>query len=50
MQRRSRFLGLLAFCGFTALLGQAQAFTHVVTEKDTLASIAERYYGRIQFE
>jgi phage tail protein X len=30
--------------------GQAQAFTHIVTEKDTLASIAERYYGRIQFE
>jgi phage tail protein X len=50
MQRRSRFLAGLAFCGLTALLGQAKAFTHVVTEKDTLASIAERYYGRIQFE
>lgn len=50
MQRRSRFLGLLAFCGLTALLGQAKAFTHIVAEKDTLASIAERYYGRIQFE
>lgn len=50
MKRRLRFLGLLAFCGLTALLGHAQAFTHVVAEKDTLASIAERYYGRIQFE
>jgi len=33
-----------------ALAERADAFTHVVTEKDTLASIAERYYGRIQFE
>jgi hypothetical protein len=47
MKRRSWLALLLAFCGLTH---QAQAFTHVVTEKDTLASIAERYYGRIQFE
>ncbi len=47
MKRRSWLVGLLAFCGVTQ---PAQAFTHVVTEKDTLASIAERYYGRIQFE
>jgi hypothetical protein len=47
MKRRSWRLGLLALCGVT---GHAQAFTHTVTEKDTLASIAERYYGRIQFE
>jgi phage tail protein X len=47
MQRRSWLLCLLACMG---LSGPAQAFTHIVTEKDTLASIAERYYGRIQFE
>jgi phage tail protein X len=47
MKRRSWLLGLLAFCGLTS---QAQALTHVVTEKDTLASLAERYYGHIQFE
>ncbi len=29
---------------------EAQAFTHVVVTGDTLASIAERYYGKIQFE
>lgn len=47
MKRRSWLFGLLGFCG---LVPSAQAFTHIVTEKDTLASIAERYYGRIQFE
>jgi hypothetical protein len=47
MKWRSWLLGLLAGC---ALTSRAQAFTHIVTEKDTLASIAERYYGRIQFE
>lgn len=47
MKRRSWLFGLLGFCG---LIPSAQAFTHIVTEKDTLASIAERYYGRIQFE
>ena len=50
MKRRSWLFGFFAFSAFSALIGQAQAFTHVVTEKDTLASIAERYYGRIQFE
>jgi phage tail protein X len=50
MKRRSRLFGFLAFSGLSALIGDAAAFTHVVTEKDTLASIAERYYGRIQFE
>lgn len=50
MKRRSWLFGLSAFSALTALLGRAEAFTHVVTEKDTLASIAERYYGRIQFE
>ena len=32
------------------LAPHAQAFTHVVRKGDTLASIAERYYGRIQHE
>jgi len=39
-----------ALCAFGTLVGQAHAFTHIVSDKDTLASIAERYYGRIQFE
>lgn len=47
MKRRSWLLCVLACLGLSA---PAQAFTHIVTEKDTLASIAERYYGRIQFE
>jgi phage tail protein X len=50
MKRQSLLWSALTFCGLTGLLGHAQAFTHIVTEKDTLASIAERYYGRIQFE
>jgi phage tail protein X len=47
MQWRSWLFGAAAF---SLLMGRAQAFTHIVSEKDTLASIAERYYGRIQFE
>jgi hypothetical protein len=47
MQWRSWLFGAAAF---SLLMGRAQAFTHLVGEKDTLASIAERYYGRIQFE
>ena len=41
-------LALLAF----ALGGvrPASGFTHVVRDDDTLASIAERYYGKIQYE
>lgn len=47
MRKGSWLLCVLAGLG---LSGPARAFTHVVSEKDTLASIAERYYGRIQFE
>lgn len=47
MNRRSWLRCALACL---AVAAPAHAFTHVVTEKDTLASIAERYYGRIQFE
>jgi len=42
---------LLAAVLILALLARdAGAFTHVVQPSDTLASIAERYYGRIQHE
>jgi uncharacterized protein (DUF433 family) len=50
MKRRSWLLCALGWLGCLGLSHRAQAFTHIVTEKDTLASIAERYYGRIQFE
>jgi len=33
-----------------SLASEAQAFTYVVQKGDTLASIAERFYGRIQYE
>src|SRR6187431_634483 len=46
----NRRLWLSAALAFVTCAGNAQAFTHVVRDKDTLASIAERYYGRIQFE
>lgn len=45
-----RRLWLSAALALATWVGHAQAFTHVVRDKDTLASIAERYYGRIQFE
>ena len=41
---------LLAVVGLCAPLAEASAFTHVVQEKDTLASLAEKYYGQIQYE
>lgn len=46
--RTSRFLltlGLLTLCA-----APAHAFPHVVQKGETLASIAERIYGRIQYE
>ena len=45
-----RLLNLGIFLSCFAASGSARAFTHVVETGDTLASIAERYYGRIQFE
>ncbi len=37
--------------GLTYLLTvDAQAFPHVVQEKDTLAELSTRYYGRVQYE
>jgi hypothetical protein len=53
---RSALLGaiaLLAGAGLSATLfitSPAEAFPHVVQPGDTLAAIAERYYGRIQLE
>ena len=41
--KRRLWLGALLALG--TLVGNAQAFTHIVSDKDTLASIAERYYG-----
>ncbi len=41
----------LLFCLVVAsLASEAKAFTYVVQKGDTLASIAERFYGRIQYE
>jgi LysM repeat protein len=37
--------GLLYLCA-----ADAQAFPHVVQEKDTLAELSTRYYGRVQYE
>jgi len=47
---RSHFLALVL--ALATLLGatHAAALTHVVQPGDTLAALAERYYGRIQFE
>ena len=48
VMKRRYWLG--ALLALSTLVDRAHAFTHVVSDKDTLASIAERYYGRIQFE
>jgi hypothetical protein len=49
-----RILGTLGVLGvaaaLTTLSASALAFSHVVQPGDTLASIAERVYGRIQYE
>jgi phage tail protein X len=41
---------LLAALLLSAPFGEARGFTHIVQEKDTLASLAEKYYGQIQYE
>lgn len=46
----SRFLALSAFALLCAAGTDARAFTHVVEPGETLAAIAERFYGRIQYE
>jgi hypothetical protein len=46
-----RSLAFLAVLWFGVLLpGKARAFIHVVQKTETLAQIAERTYGRIQYE
>jgi hypothetical protein len=47
MKRAFAVVSLLAALG---VAGQAHAFHHVVQSGDTLASLAEKYYGRIQLE
>jgi hypothetical protein len=49
--RLGRFsIEIASFAAIVALSHQASAFTHVVLPGETLASIAERIYGRIQYE
>ncbi len=46
------FPATILLCLFAGLLWHrsAAAFVHVVQEGETLASISERYYGKVQFE
>ena len=46
----STCLALALALGSGAVPNTARAFTHVVVQGDTLASIAEKYYGKIQYE
>src|SRR5258706_16086401 len=48
--RLSRLLGGVCAVLFATLARHATAFTHVVQKTETLAQIAERTYGRIQYE
>ena len=43
-------LALLVALGMGCVPHTANAFTHIVVQGDTLASIAEKYYGKIQYE
>lgn len=43
-------LALAVSVALGAVPHTASAFTHVVVQGDTLASIAEKYYGKIQYE
>lgn len=45
-----QLLGALLFLGTLVHAEAAHAFTHTVLPGDTLASIAEKYYGKIQYE
>ncbi|HEY3237236.1 MAG TPA: LysM domain-containing protein [Polyangiaceae bacterium] len=45
-----KVLVLCALALATLLTTRAKAFVHVVQKGDTLASVAERFYGRIQYE
>jgi len=43
-------LAVLLALAFALLSARARAFTHIVQKAETLAQIAERSYGRIQYE
>lgn len=43
-------LALLTLLGLASLSGSTAAFTHIVQPGETLASISERFYGKIQNE
>jgi phage tail protein X len=45
-----RRLAVAAWALACVIAGDARAFTYIVQKGDTLASIAERFYGRIQHE
>ncbi len=47
---RKALFALVASTSLSLFSGDALGFTHIVQKGDTLASIAERYYGRIQHE
>jgi len=47
---RCFFLALLAYSWLLASPRRASAFVYVVQKGETLAAIAERFYGRVQFE
>ena len=46
----STTLGVFALAATFVVSSSASAFTHIVQRGDTLASIAEKFYGRIQYE
>ncbi len=51
MNRLSRLsLAFACALGLGVAPHSANAFTHVVVQGDTLASVAEKYYGKIQYE
>ncbi len=52
MRRTARWqaLAVVLFAGAMAMTSDAAAFTHVVQKGETLAGVAERYYGRIHYE
>ena len=48
--RWSNFALVMCVLALTAFGQDAAAFTHIVQKTETLAQIAERTYGRIQYE
>jgi hypothetical protein len=48
--RTLRLTAALAACALSLYPERAQAFTHIVAPNETLAAIAEKYYGKIQYE